>query len=542
MLDQEKQEQQEQQQEPGSVAAQARKKSPSFHFSILLLGLIGFLVALDATSLATAIPVIGNELDGTTIESFWAGIAFTLAVAITQPVYSSVSDVLGRKIPLYAGLFFFTIGSIVFSSAKSMGIAILGRILMGLGGGGLDVLQVIILSDVTTLRERPLYMAVNAVFNATGAVLGLILGGTFSEYVTWRWLGWFNLPFLAICFLLTFVFLNIKAINSDLRQKLERLDWIGMLLFATGGTCLALPLSWANALFPWSAWQTLFPLIIGLLLLGILGWYEGRPASPVFPYRIFSTRTANAALISGTIHGLLMYTISQYLPLFYEAVYLHTPLETGIATLPYCGVTIVFSAISGVVVIKIRQYRLVLWVGWILSTIFIGLLYLVRETTSTTEAYIYQAFMGVGVGTVLTVTAFPTQASVSHVDDVGIAAGMLVIFRLFGALLGLTMASTVFSSVFQQRMNAVTAAMTLPDSLEVLKDASQAVGFIPHLRELSGVVSWETMSAVIAVYTRSFQVVWLVFTGFFVVGFAVSLSIQELSMENDDVGRQGLAQ
>lgn len=190
------------------------------------------------------------------------------------------------------------------------------------------------------------------------------------------------------------------------------------------------------------------PLLIGVLLLCVLGCYEARPVEPVFPYRIFTTRTANAAILSGAVHGLLMYSVAQYLPLFYEAVYLQTPFQAGISTLPYCAVSIGFSAISAVVVSRIRKYREVLWVGWAFSTVFVGLLYLLDEDTITAEAYSYQVFMGVGIGTVLTVTALPTQASAKHVDDTGIAAGMLVIFRFFGALIGLTIGSTVRYSFY----------------------------------------------------------------------------------------------
>ncbi|KAF7521722.1 hypothetical protein G7054_g12370 [Neopestalotiopsis clavispora] len=419
-----------------------------------------------------------------------------------------------------------------------MQIVILGRTVMGFGGGGMDVLQVILLSDVTTLRERPLYMSINAVFNAIGAVLGPILGGAFSQYVSWRWLGWFNLPFLGISFTLAFFFLRIKGLELEFRQRLERIDWIGILLFGTGGTCLALPLSWANSLFPWVSWQTLLPLIVGAVFLCILAWYERKPAEPVFPYRIFATRTANGAILSGGIHGLLMYSISQYLPLYYEAVHLQTPFQAGISTLPYCAVSIGFSAISGVLVNKLRRYRLILWSGWILSTVFTGLLYRLNQHSTPAEVYSFQVLVGVGIGTVLTVTALPTQASAKDLNDTGIAAGMLVIFRFFGALIGLTVGSTVFSSAFQQKINAITESGQLPEAAEFLRDSTQALSFVHYLRDLD--LAREDMDIIIGVYTRAFQIVWLVFMGASVLGFFFSLFIKELSMESDEVGRQGL--
>lgn len=101
---------------------------------------------------------ITQDLHGTTLEAFWTSLSFILAIVITQPIYITISDVLGRKIPLYAAFLFFFVGSIVFGVAKNMPVLIVGRILQGLGGGGLDVLSEIILTDITSLKERPLFL------------------------------------------------------------------------------------------------------------------------------------------------------------------------------------------------------------------------------------------------------------------------------------------------------------------------------------------------------------------------------------------------
>jgi MFS family permease len=336
--------------------------------------------------------VVSADVGGTSLESFWAGISFTLAVTITQPIYSSTSDILGRKYSLYVSMLLFGIGSVVFAVANSMSVVILGRVLQGLGGGGMDVLQVIILSDITTLRERPLYMGVNAVFNALGNIAGLVSASVFSELVSWRWLGWINLPILGMIFALAIFFLHLKPLEMTTREKLMRLDWVGLLLFGSGATSVALPLSWAGSLFPWSSWQTLLSLLAGVTLLGTLAWYERKPLQPVFPYHLFKNTTTSAAILSGAIHGLLMYTVQAYLPLFFQAVFLQTTIQSAISTLPFCVVFVGFSAISGVIVNRLRRYRLVLMVGWVLMTTFLGLLCIVRRDTAKAEAYTLQVF------------------------------------------------------------------------------------------------------------------------------------------------------
>ncbi|KAF5863477.1 hypothetical protein ETB97_009978 [Aspergillus alliaceus] len=251
---------------------QARKRKPlSFFFSSFSLLLMVFLVSLDATILAVAILAITSKLSGTTLTAVWANISFILAVVAIQPIYTSVSDIVGRRLPFYAAFTLFAIGSIVFSVSQSMSIIFLGRVLQGLGGGGLDVLSEIIVADITTLQERPLYIGLLSLPMAAGSILGAL----FSEYVDWRWIGWINLPVIAVALTLAIFFMRLKPLGQSLRTKIVRMDWIGMLLFPTGSALFALPLSWAGTIF---------------------------------------------------IHGLVLYNLLTYLLLFFQAVYLETPL------------------------------------------------------------------------------------------------------------------------------------------------------------------------------------------------------------------------
>lgn len=113
---------------------QTSRKSLSFYMTLLCLALLALIVAWDTTALSVAIPVIAEQLQATTLEAFFASIAFTLAVAISQPLYLAISDAIGRKIPLYAGIILFTVGSILFAVAKNIKVAIAGRLIQGFGG------------------------------------------------------------------------------------------------------------------------------------------------------------------------------------------------------------------------------------------------------------------------------------------------------------------------------------------------------------------------------------------------------------------------
>lgn len=476
---------------------------------------------------------ITQDLHGTTLEAFWTSLSFILAIVITQPIYITISDVLGRKIPLYAAFLFFFVGSIVFGVAKNMPVLIVGRMLQGLGGGGLDVLSEIILTDITSLKERPLFLGLYALPMAGGGVCGPLIGAAFSEFVDWRWIGWINLPIIAVGVLLAFFFLHLRPIDSSFRSKLRRLDWIGMLLFTIGSTTFALPLSWAGAMYPWSSWKTILPLIIGAVFLLVFAIYESKPADPVFPYRIFNNRTAVVTLIGAAAHGAVLYSILLYTPLFFQAVMLETSFKSAVSVLPSSTCIVAFSIFGVISVELLRQYRWGVIANGLLMTLGVGLWALWRNNSSRALLYGLQVIAAIGVGTLFTLLNIPMTASVQQADDMGVAAGILVSFRLFGALIGLAICSSVFNNVFEQRIASIG---TLPPSIELLKDVREAISFIPTLRVID--LQPRILEHVIEAYRVSMMAVFLTLAGIGAVGFFASLFTRELTIEREDLGRQ----
>jgi MFS family permease len=128
------------------------------------------------------------SLHGTTLEGLWASISFILAVVVVQPIHTSVSNFFGRLLPLYTSIVLFVLGSIIFAVAQNMSMLMLGRVVQGLGAGGLDVLNETILADITTLKERPIYLGLFAIPMLGRSVLGPVTGGLFAQYASWRWM------------------------------------------------------------------------------------------------------------------------------------------------------------------------------------------------------------------------------------------------------------------------------------------------------------------------------------------------------------------
>lgn len=457
-----------------------------------------------------------------------------LSVVITQPLYTSASDVLGRKPLLYAAFVLFFLGSIVFGVAQNMSVVILGRVIQGLGGGGLDVLNEVIICDLTTLKERPFWLGLLAIPMAAGVIVGPVLGAVFSEYADWRWIGWINLPLVAISAGCAVFFMKLKPMEGSFSSRLVRLDWLGMALFVTGCTIFSLPLSWAGSLYAWSSWKTILPLVIGVAVLVVFGVYEKRPTEAVIPYRFMTNLTTAATLIGGFIHGLVLYPSLLYLPLFFQSVFLESPLQSAVSILPLCCILIAFSILTGFALDHMRRYLWILWASWITMAVGTGLSALWREGTSLAMTSSFQVIAAIGLGVQFVVPAVAVQASVKP-DDQGLVVGILVSFRLFGALVGLAAGSTIFSSVFAR---SIVNAEPLPEVLAVLRDSSQAVGFIPHLRDVD--VSPTVMTAVKSAYTDGFRALWYLMAGFSAFGFVSSLFVQELSIETEEVGRQNM--
>lgn len=267
---------------------------------------------------------------------------------------------MGRKPALYASVILFGVGSVVFTTAKDMNIVVAGRLIKGLGAGGLDVLQSIILCDITTMKERPRWLGVMSMVNAVRAVIEPFIGGVFAQHIGWSWLGWINLVVVGITGVLTFFFLHLTPIEGNLMENILKLDWYGFALFTIIGTTIALPLSWATTLYPRGSWQTLVPLLTGLLLLIPFGFIERGSAASMIPYQAAKNISIIAGCMGGFVYGSLLNSILLYLPLVYQAVYLETPLEAAKSTLPLCCLVVAMSIIVSVLIDRIRRYRLAL--------------------------------------------------------------------------------------------------------------------------------------------------------------------------------------
>ena len=457
-----------------------------------------------------------------------------LCVVITQPLYTIVSDTFGRKPPLYFAFLLFVVGSLAFALARNMTTIVAGRVLQGLGGGGLDLLGEIIVADITTLQERSLYLGLMAVPIALGTILGPTMGALLASFVSWRWIGWINLPLLGLAFPLVLFFLRTRPIDTSVIESLKRLDWGGIFLSVSGITVFVVPLSWAGALYPWGSWQTNLPLVIGVVLLVTLGFYEARPRYPIIPYRLFYSNTAKSTLLGNFMHGAILFTVLQYLPIFYQVVELKTPVGAAVTLLPTSIVSVIAAA-GGVIMVGFigKGYVWAIRIFWAELTLGTGVLAFLDPDSSRSKLFGLPVIWSAGVGALMRLLHLPMQASVANVDDTGLAIGLVLTFRLMGGLIGLAIGSTLFNNVFA---SAIANVPTLPGSLAILRDGKSAIGYVPELRKVE--VAYDVLRPVLNVYLEAMRAIIYAMTAFAFVGLLSSIFTGEHSLQKTDLGRQ----
>lgn len=203
--------------------------NPGWRFVVAFssLSVLTLMVALDATSISVALPIMAKSLGGTAIEAFWAGTSFLLTSTVFQPIIGNLSHIFGRKPLVFVSLTLFGTGAIVAALSKNFTVVLVGRSIQGIGGGGIIALTEIIATDLVPLRERGKWFAFLSSMWALGTVTGPLLGGGFAQSGNWTWIFWINLPFIGVGTAMVIAFLILTYQTSSFVAKLKRVDWIG---------------------------------------------------------------------------------------------------------------------------------------------------------------------------------------------------------------------------------------------------------------------------------------------------------------------------
>ncbi|RDW87103.1 uncharacterized protein DSM5745_03745 [Aspergillus mulundensis] len=403
---------------------------------------------------------------------------------------------------------------------------LVGRCIQGVGGGGIAVLAEVVVTDLVPLRLRGNYYGVLSAMYSLGSVLGPILGGGFSENVTWKWIFYINFPFIGLSTLLILLFFRLEQPPGTLAQKLKRVDYIGTTLFVSSLSSFLIPLTWGGVMYPWSSWRTLVPLVLGTGGLLLFTAYSIKATNPMIPHSVFTNRSAVIAFITSSLQGLILWGALYYLPLYYQAVREFGPILTGVALFPQTFTVAPSAIICGVLVTMTGRYRWGLWVGWALSIVGLALLTLLDQHTSTVAWIFLNIPSGLGLGFLTAAIVCTVQASATN-RNLTVAVAMVVFFRAFGQAVGIAVGGVIFQNRMRLELRKYPEWADMAEAYS--RDAAALVTVIQGMQPVGeeGEVGKENLKRA---YSDSLRIIWAFLAGVAGVGLVLSLWVKKYDL------------
>jgi EmrB/QacA subfamily drug resistance transporter len=384
------------------------------------------LVAVDSTIIATAVPSIVRDIGGFA-EFPWLFSIYLLAQAVSVPVYGKLSDLFGRKPVVLWGIGLFLIGSIMCGVAWSMALLIAFRVVQGLGAGAIMPTTITIVGDLYSVEERAKVQGYIASVWGVSSVVGPTLGGVFSEYVSWRWIFFINIP---LCLLAGGMIM--RAFHERVERSRPSIDYRGAALLTTGLTLVILGVLEGGQAWAWDSPASIAILVVGVAALIAFGMVERTAAEPVLPLWVFRTRLlVVTGLVSAGV-GAILLGLSSYVPTYVQLVLGTGPLVAGFALATLLLGWPIAASQSGRIYLRLG-FRGCALIGT--SIVVLGSALLLVRHSSVYEVALFCLIIGLGMGLTAPPMLVAAQASVGW-DERGVVTANNIFMRSLGSSLG----------------------------------------------------------------------------------------------------------
>ena len=399
------------------------------------------LVALDATIIATAVPSVVKDLGG--FSQFpWLFSIYLLTQAVSVPLYGKFADMIGRRPVMFFGIATFLVGSVLYGVAWSMPALIAFRAVQGLGAGAVQPIALTIVGDLYSVEERARVQGYLASVWGISAVVGPTLGGLFSQYLSWRWIFFVNLPLGAVAW----VTLSRRFQESVERRK-HTIDWTGAALLTIGGSLAILGLLEGGVAWGWGSATSV--LVLGGAVVALVAFVlvERVAAEPVLPLWVFGRRMLIGGNLVSLGVGALVIGLTSYIPTYAQGVLGASAVVAGFALAALTVGWPLAASFAGWLYLRIG-FRNTSLIGTFLAVVGSLLCLLLGEGTRIWQVAADCFVVGLGLGLVASPTLVALQSDVGW-DRRGVVTGATMFCRSTGSAVG----AAVFGAVANASLN-----------------------------------------------------------------------------------------
>ncbi|MGB3769712.1 MAG: MDR family MFS transporter [Rhodococcus sp. (in: high G+C Gram-positive bacteria)] len=405
------------------------------------LMLCNSLVALDSTIIATSVLTIVDDLGG--FSNFpWLFSVYLLAQAVTVPIYGKLADLFGRKRLVLFGIAVFALGSVLCGLAWSMPVLIAARAVQGIGAGAIQPMVQTIAGDIYTVRERAKAQGYLASVWAMSSIVGPSLGGVFSEYLSWRWIFYVNIPLCAVAAVM--LIRKFDESSSQPTHQRGRIDYAGAVLLTVGAGAVILGLLEGGQSWAWNSTTSIGVFACGIASLAVFVAVERRVQTPILPLWVLTRRVLLATSAVGAVIGSIVLTLTTYIPTFVQGVLGLSALAGGFALAPLLLSWPAMSSQSGRLYLRIGFRRTAL-IGSSVVLVGSSLTLWWTETTPVYQICLGALVIGAGMGLVASPALIAAQSSVDW-SERGVVTSTNTFARSIGSAVGIAVCGAIVNA------------------------------------------------------------------------------------------------
>jgi EmrB/QacA subfamily drug resistance transporter len=405
---------------------------------LLLVALGGFMTTLDSSIVNIGLPAIAHTFGvGVSGAIEWIIIGYLIVIAAFLLTLGRLADMVGRK-PIYeAGLVIFVLGSIFSGAAPSLAILILARLFQGVGGAFIFSVNTAMITSIFPASERGRALGLNAVVVALGVSAGPTIGGLITQYLTWRWIFYVNVPIGALVFII-----GMRMLTEPLHRNKERFDPLGAVLFAIGLASMILGFSFGEE-WGWTSPAIISSLVVGMVALVAAVFVERRVPDPILKLSLLKNRVFASANISFLFAMLALFAPGFLLPFYFEELRGFPAVQAGLLLTPLSLTLAVMAPLSGSMADRFGS-RILAPLGLAISCFGLVLLSQLNAHSSIWDIIWRLVVIGIGQGLFQSPNTRALMGAAPP-DEQGIASGLLSTGRVIGQALSVALAGTIFT-------------------------------------------------------------------------------------------------